>query len=186
MNQTLELVKEMATQPRATPINEHYKRLEDLTGRQFMRRTLFDVYPQAKTLQEIGFRWFVTPAFALRFKYHASLLGRIVGKFSSERDLQQCYWYRGDIPDSIIDNIERFKSLSQKAIYPITIHSMEPLPLFIENIPRQLEPIVIGWFSNRAYFRFDDTWWGWRCGDGDNALGVILGIWDKEKELKVI
>ena len=194
MNQTVELVKQLALKPEFTYIPDHYKKLESVLGTRLLPRTIVDLHPGfVEKAIEKGFRFFVTPQFALKFKYHAYITspqGASVGKFTADwgnygGSCHISYRYCGDIPDKVLDNIEvlKYPTYCGDLIYPhITVHSMEVLPIRVERIPRQIEPVAIWWGDNP---KFDYTWLGWRCWK-PGTIGVVIGIWDMDKEIEIL
>ena len=68
--------------------------------------------------------------------------------------------YIGDIPEYILDNMDKVRPFVQK----FTIHSMQPLPT--ESIYAKVDPVMIAWI--------------------DDEIGVVVGIWDGDKEIDVL
>ena len=84
--------------------------------------------------------------------------------------------YIGDIPDSAIDRIK----VAGDYLSYFTIHSAETLKVARQAL---IDPVVIGWkdppailVDKKAQFK--------RC--SKYCEGVVIAIWDKEKELDIL
>lgn len=66
--------------------------------------------------------------------------------------------YVGDIPDFALDNVEKIKNISN--LRNFTIHSMQPMPVEFVKI----DPVMICWITEK--------------------IGVVVAIWDGEKEIE--
>lgn len=177
---TATLVKELGYQLTDTHIQrlEHLKKLRQVTGS--YSRAL-----SAEALQkyvDAGFRWFVGADFVRQFRYHAEVFSASAwnflsvveqiekGRFSGRRVI-----YVGDIPDFALDNLLKVKELGLACA---TIHSMQPMPVELVLT----DPVVIGWMTNPhitvspdiVSFLFPD------------ATGIVLAMWDGEKEIEVL
>ncbi len=190
MATTLELIKELQTTqyiPNTTDLSLHRQKLDRVLNLNTLAPAVFT--EEISWCRDNNFRLFVTPDFAFKFKYAASVgyptpeIGRKfpVGRFSERYFVRKKYHYTGDIPDNILDNMNLF--IAHNPDRAITIHSCELIPMTVEVVPRLCDPVAIGWFREIC---FDNTWLGWRNWGDKNAFGVILGIWDKEKEIKVL
>ena len=106
------------------------------------------------------------------------------------------------MPEFVLDNIEKILVPEKHQYnglgffqYPqrnISVHSLEKLPIQIENRPLPLklpriEPVAIYWPQN---IFFDDTRFGWRMWLNATSpklvIGAILGIWDRDKEISIL
>lgn len=195
MNKTVELVKTLARQPQYATPSPHHRRLEAILGRKVILRSAEDAYSYTlEQLEQHNLRLIVNYHFALRFRYHATIITSNgsrskanysgAGKADTDGDILDKYNYAGDIPDSVLNNIEVFKDVAHGNYPAITVHSVAPLPYRVERIPKLVEPVAIGWLGKKVVF--DNTWFGWRFWGDEDAVGVILGIWDGEKEMAVI
>ena len=163
----------------------HESRLNSVLEREIIKRPWYDDYfYYLHSLAQLGFRMVVNARFARKFKYHAILRGGpIVGKLKNAAvrgdDCTEAYYYVGDVPETALDRIEQFK------YGPITVHSMSPLPLKITKFLPRVDPVAIGWIE---YPEFIKTAFGWktRSPGGKGGCGVVLAIWDGEKEIKVL
>lgn len=184
MNKTVELVRKEAQLLDSTTLTPHYQRLESVLGRKVATRTIADIDRQLiRSLQDLGFYWFVRPNFALKFHYHAAIFCPCVGYFDFDKANVRTFWYCGDLPDSVLAKLEVIKDVKHFDYRRpnVTVHSLLPLPIEIERRPPLLEPVAIAWNVNPM---FDKTWWGWRSWN-PNAIGVVIAVWDADKELPV-
>ena len=186
MNKTLELTKSLASEAEFTVLSDHTRKLEEVLGRTAVERTPYDAHMKTiESLKSAGVTWFVPTSFALKFKYHAALLGTCVGKQNWDHNRwKEVYWYAGDIPETVLDNINMVKSVIGKEVslpLHISVHSMDVLPITVEKIPRVVDPVAIVWIGNPEIYRSGLTW-----KNDKNRIGGIIGIWDKEKELEIL
>ena len=133
----------------------HTRRLLDLEGVRNWERTKID-------LLDADFRWYVTARNLNLFKYFA-----VVRTVQGERN------YIGDIPNFAIERAELAISLGIKEI---TIHSMQPLPVSRVDT----DPVMVGWLyiPQKAADNFTYGHYG-------NWEGVVLAVWDNERELEL-
>lgn len=69
--------------------------------------------------------------------------------------------YVGDIPDKVIDNLEKAKECD---VSKFMVYSCQPLPT--EEVLVKVDPVMIGWLD-------------------DKETGVVIGIWDRDKEISI-
>ncbi len=183
VNTTVEIIKQITQNTNPVLSEGHIAKLDRVLGRgvyQSAERKLF-----VENARKLGFNIFVEPKSVLRFKYHASLLGETV--FRNTITSCDCYRYSGDVPDFALDNIQKVKECRANSLghLNMTVHSMEYLPVEIKRIPVMVDPVVIWWENSQVCFY--KCFRTWKISDlFKNSLGVIVAIWDKDKELKVI
>ena len=184
MNRTLQLVREEVIQPIAFTLMAHEQKSERVLGREMIIRPWHAEYHrQLSELDTSIPRMVVNDKFALRFNYHAILRGGpIVGEFEYHPYVWDCktaYYYAGDVPDSVLDKIELFQG------GPVTVHSMEELPLRKTHFLLRSDPVAIGWIDYPEFIR---TWTGWKTVSpgGRGGCGIVLAIWDGEKEISIL
>jgi len=189
MDETAKLVKELLIKPEFTVLTEHQERMEFLLKREFVKRKIQDRYKtQISEFYELGFRFIVTPEFALKFKYAASIRGGCVGEYDSRSMIEKAFRYTGDIPEFVLDNIEKLTDKERlylrSGLYncDISVHSMDYLPIEIENIPRMVDPVAIAWWG---FPKFQKSCFGWKY-IGEETIGAIIGVWDGEKEIEIL
>lgn len=100
--------------------------------------------------------WFVTPMLP-------SIIASIALSAPREPIYTEIRNYSGDIPDSVLDNLDLLSGYENK---PIMIYSCKPLPLKTIKVFPQTDPVMVCWISR--------------------DLGVVVGIWDRDKEVKVL
>ncbi|KKL97495.1 hypothetical protein LCGC14_1833880 [marine sediment metagenome] len=198
---TIQKIKEMSVSRTLVELSTHEQRLEKVLGRIVVKRTGLDHHASlVNELRKEDLVWWVGPEFVHSFNYHASVLGSCVGRWAYG-ELVDIYSYTGDIPNPILDNIEKFSRIftsvnmsegTVKLQPRVSVHSMDPLPLQIEHRPRLVDPVVIGWaldnnvaFTRKGVFNKRDHW-GVYARPGCTRLGVVLGVWDGEKEIEVL
>ena len=122
-------------------------------------------------LAEQGFVWIITTKYILNLKYHVNIRGSGIKYYSDTQAIR----YVGDIPDFALNRAE---SAIRLGIEVITLHSMNPLP--VERI--HIDPVMVGWIQDPKihtdisgrFFSYDMK-----------AEGIVLAIWDNEKELEL-
>lgn len=126
------------------------------------------------------FRFFVPMDIVTRFKYHASVCSPIGSMVMQGGITSNAIVYAGDIPDTALDRMIKVKELG---IRFITVHSMQPFPIQLV----QCDPVAIGWYEPMWIFK-----------DGKETIlrllynysgtleGVIVAIWDGQKEVSVL
>lgn len=143
-------------------------------------------------LEKLGFgSWIVGAPFVRKFAFHAVV--RIphmsaarsyddvpVTYGSSSRETYEVPFYTGYIPESVLTRLEQAKS-----VLPfMTIHSNQEMPISREKVVPVADPVVVGWPSNP----------GIRLGYirqsiikqiNNRAFGVVLGVWDLDKEAEL-
>ena len=184
MEAITEMVKQQARECRFTELNEHQQKLEGVLRRIIVKRNEFDINRDfVRKALDLNYRYFVDTRFALKFKYHASLMSTgddSVGRMDCHRVYSKLYHYRGDVPDFILDNLTKIKEV---ASFPIlTVHSQEKLPLEIEKVPKLTDPLVVWWETTPQFHHgYFNRWIAL-----NHPLGVVVGIWDGEKEVQII
>lgn len=133
----------------------HKRKLMDLQGIKGWQRIKLD-------LLEAGFHFYITARELRRFKYFA------VVRDSSAPS------YIGDIPDFAIAQANLAISLG---IREITIHSNQPLAIEYQKG----DPVLIGWLSRPDEGVYND----FTCRYHENWEGVILAVWNNDKELEL-
>jgi hypothetical protein len=158
---------------------------------------------------KLKYGWFVSTQIIYKFKYHA------IVRQTSDDDDSAIYigdkedklfpYYTGDIPDSVLarcniantygafdtfyttDNhlgLYKCNGIGDRIDY-FTIHSNMPLPTETINL-QQVDPILIGWFSCPYIYLDKKGRSVTHIGDEDiNVFGIVLGIWDIEKEIEL-
>ena len=122
-------------------------------------------------LMENNLIWYVTAGSILKFKYHVNIRGCGIAYYSDE----QVERYIGDIPDFAISRAELALRLG---IRYITLHSMNPLP--VERV--HIDPIMVGWIqAPEIHTDISGRFFSYQ----EKNQGVILAIWDNEKELEL-
>ena len=141
---------------RNTDVN-HTRRLLDLEGLRTWERIKLD-------LLDAGFYWYITGERLNSFEYFAIVRGRPYRETN----------YIGDIPDFAIGRAELAMSLGVEGI---TLHSMHQLPITRVNT----DPVMVGWLwiPNGDHFgKFTDS-------QGEKREGVVISVWDMDKEIKL-
>lgn len=119
----------------------------------------------SEKVMALGFRLFVDRMEVLRkFLYHAGIRGSYTLEDNHFLDTEsyKVVDYTGHIPAFAIKNTERLTAIMPQMEF--TIHSMQPLP--VEKRRVQVDPVMVGWLS-------DD-------------VGVVVAIWDGDKEIEVL
>lgn len=130
--------------------------------------------------------WAIDERFVKKFKYVAGISSEVYYEPFEHKDYpfthpMSVIKYVGDIPNFAIDRIRIAKDCGLKYF---TIHSCKPLP--IEEIFQQVDPVLVGWWSNPKII-LEDTFLGKRFSEMDKvATGVIVAIWDMEKEIQIL
>lgn len=109
------------------------------------------------TLKGNNFRVFVSRERVFKtFRYHAGIQGSyLIGTKVID--------YSGDIPEGILNQAETARStVGGGKFAQFTVHSMSPLPTVERYL--KVDPVMILWIT-------------------DN-LGVVVGIWDGDKEVE--
>ena len=135
-----------------------------------------------KELIEAGFLWYVTKEFVSKFKYAAGVgtdmflvgIGQASGLISSY------VGYTGDIPEAILDKVDKAR---QAGIREMTVHSTQPLPISVTKVLPRIDPVIIGWQRKpdirlNGSFKFSQMLRDYE--------GVVIGIWDHDKEIEVL
>ena len=122
-------------------------------------------------LAENNLVWIITASDVLKFKYHVNIRGKAIQYYTAKHSRS----YVGDIPDFALERAELALRLG---IRNITLHSMNPLPVTRVHI----DPVMVGWIQDAAIHTDKDgeffTYW-------PKNEGVVLAIWDNEKELEL-
>ena len=165
----------------------HLERVANIQGQSFT--ALSD--DMLQQLRQHNFAWVVPSAFALRFRYHASIRQ---AKPENDADTPVTMaipygiariQYAGDIPDFALNNIETAISCG---LQYFTVHSMEPFP---GNVSASYtDPVVLGWnecpsILLRYAYEFDkpgSQHYSYRS----NIEAVVIAVWDREGEMEVI
>ena len=122
-------------------------------------------------LAENNLIWIITAGGILKFKYHVNIKGDAIQYYTGEHSRR----YVGDIPDFALGRAELALRLG---VRDITLHSMQPLPVTRVHI----DPVMVGWLQdagihtkqNGEFFTYHPK-----------NEGVVLAVWDNEKELEL-
>ncbi len=162
--EVLEMVKHDAVQVNVLGASHTIKLLSFLEkeGRKSIERWKLEI-------AEHDLIWYITAKAISKFKYHVNLIGGAITFYGDG------VRYVGDLPDFALDRAELALSLG---IEMITLHSMLPLPIKRVHI----DPVMIGWLQHPAFFMHVDNR-PHSC--NDSAEGVVLAIWNNEKEFEL-
>lgn len=141
-----------------------------------------------RKLLEKGLVWIVGEKFVRKFRYAAGLDGGVYFEpfehqlYPSSHPLRKVN-YVGDIPEFALDN--RLVALDCGLTH-FTIHSCKPLPTAL--VFEKVDPVMIGWFTNPRIRLMDHEWLFGRFIHHMNKTvrGIVVAIWDKDKELGVL
>ncbi len=201
------LTKEMEHLKRLSTLTS----IRPLTYEEYYRKSA--EYSITKPYIEAGFRFFITGKSIVKFPYSASLgkentylidnkKNKEVTTTNVHGEKYEKILYAGDIPEFALDRLELFNKVWD-SIYniplvnsnivhytrspAITIHSMSPLPIITErvkirDIPK-VDPVLVGWLKDpRLVFDKGKTQlWG----EDSQSLGIVLAVWDNDKELEI-
>lgn len=92
-----------------------------------------------------------------------SLTGPVIYGLGRDYERDKAIDYIGDIPDSVMDKVD--EAIGQCGIMNYMIYSCDPLPT--KEVLTKVDPVMIGWLD-------------------DNETGVVIGIWDRDKEINVL
>jgi len=182
---TVQVLTEIREEQKVTDLS-HLDKLEALKSRQ--PRGFSD--EEKNALGAMGFHIFIRSQWVGKFLYHANIYNGFEARGVLVADpgvmVQAEGWgiwvlgtrvdYKGDIPNSVIEKAMSIKSMVRQ----ITIHSMQPLP--VEFV--KCDPILIGWaccpqIQVDGSGKFDKVWYS-------NAEGVVISIWDYDKEVEAL
>ena len=138
-------------------------------------------YAQVAKLKALGFGFFVRASlFVPRFRY-AAVVRRGTNTGWTTPSVRGDYYsgnevvYAGDIPDSVLD--KAYNVVYGARIDLLTIHSHQPFPVEL----RPCDPVLVGWARNPEIVC--DMRGEYKCmAISGRALGVIIAVWDMEKE----
>ena len=115
-----------------------------------------------------------------QFKYAAS----VTGNYCSHKN--SIIRYAGDIPDFALDRFEKARAVDIAVRHgPSTIHSNMPLPVRAERLI-QIDPVLVLWHWHAGS---NGNWLDvtgeavYKKGGWSNTLGVVVAMWDMDKEL---
>ena len=115
-----------------------------------------------------------------QFKYTAS----VTGTYCLHRN--SVIRYAGDIPDFALDRLEQARAVDVAVSRgPSTIHSNMPLPVRAERLI-QIDPVLVLWHWHAGS---NGNWLDvtkeavYKKGGWSNTLGVVVAMWDMDKEL---
>jgi hypothetical protein len=129
-------------------------------------------------LFDLGFMWVVKSDFVAKFKYAAQVGDDGDVYENPEFRYVSTIRYIGDMPDYAI---ERYNVARKSKLFDcFTVHSNEPLLVGRQTL---LDPVLIGWADPPA-IRVNKGAEFQQC--SKKCVGVVIAIWDKEKELEVI
>lgn len=140
-------------------------------------------------LRDLGFSIFVKAKWVGKFNYHAcvwivekgtSCINTIYNKSNPTKypTFGNRVQYSGDIPMGVLEKAKLVRDT--RILHSITIHSMSPFPMeFIK-----CDPLLIGW-TYCPQILVDDNG---KYGDmvNSNAEGVIIAMWDYDKEVSLL
>ena len=75
-----------------------------------------------------------------------------------------------------------FDSPTIKSLPLITIHSNEKLPVK-EFVLKKIDPVLIGWVTLAVPPA--DIYTNWYPTVGEGHIGVVLAVWNNDKELEI-
>lgn len=152
----------------------HHEKLRELKGSSLYRGFTIQLLNQ---LERIGAVWLVDRNFVSRFNYAASIGP---GIYSTEHCViknNSMIVYVGDIPEVILDKALLIKRMG---INYFSVHSQYPFPIEEFELPK-VDPVMIAWPEQPWIHRRGTCW---DC--SENVLGIVVGIWDGEKEIEVL
>jgi hypothetical protein len=138
--------------------------VKDKLIRSILRRSLNSTIPLAIFLSPIIVS-VITGVYKYSIFFIISWIGAIMSLFIIDGSLgtkEKVINYVGNIPETVLDRIDLAKQLGVKEFM---VYSCEPLPT--EEILVKTDPVMIGWLD-------------------DNETGVVIGIWDRDKEINVL
>lgn len=125
----------------------------------------------------------VTSDIIKKFPYAANIYGN--GAHTDYWSEYQPITYAGDMPDKIIEACENVKNLGMKYI---TAHSLNPFPT---KELEKVDPVAIAWIDNpnitinKKNKKVDDYRGVYlQKYVSSQILGIVIGIWDEENEIK--
>lgn len=138
-------------------------------------------------LYDSDFVWMVEEVFVRKFKHAASIQRGVVFESDDHKNYPSLYpiksiRYVGDLPDFVMD---RMKTAEGCGLSFFTVHSTNPLP--VEVVFEKVDPVMIGWYHNPGIVFMGNLWGQKRFHHmSPTAQGVVVAIWDKDKELDII
>lgn len=187
MEMTLEIVKANSIEtlvPNEVVSNwEHVRRLQKLTGLDYGCSSYYYGVVDWRWcgMLSAGFSWVVPRDIVYQFKYAAGL-GIGSGVIYGEKDptcqvgswkTKQDIIYAGDIPDFILDNIDKARKYDFACL---SIHSNEPLPAQL----RKSDPVMLGWYMP-ACLQVDKNGKLLKCfNERANEIAFVIGIWGED------
>jgi hypothetical protein len=133
-------------------------------------------------LRKAGLVWFVPATFAEKFRYAAIVRDRpnaeTVRTSGDRYGNRSKILYDGDLPDSVLD---KAAIALECGINHLTVHSNQPFPVKLEAVRH--DPVLIGWQQPPI---IEVNTRGCVCTSGKNYHGVVIAIWDAEKEIDVL
>ena len=152
--------------------NPHRKRVAQAIGQSIYR---YEEYEDTiNRLTEIGFRLFVHKGIFKQFRYCAGLKGSYI---KSNPFYRETIDFVGDIPDFVLDNMDKIRGVVKMPNSRFTIHSHQPLPVTASKIYTQVDPVMVYWLRREWAIN-------WTLPEGAN-IGVVIGVWDNDKELEI-
>lgn len=157
----------------------HAHRLQEYIGED-RENPISYISPKTRQgLKQQNFRVFVGKEFVMKFRYVAQLNVGKGGVVSENKELHYLTQvnYIGDIPEFALDRIDIAERLG---LGSFTIHSMKPLKVARMS---QLDPVLVAW-QNSPSILVSNNGEVKEC--SDYCLGVILAVWDIEKEIEIL
>jgi len=127
-----------------------------------------------------GFSWFVDTYFIRKLPYVAGIGDNVVVDYSRAflKTGRSSLKYVGDVPDSIMDKASLASATISVGAF--TVHSMKPMVIEMGAIP--LDPIMIGWCYSPGILTHDKKFFSVER----ETEGVVIGIWDHDKEIEIL
>jgi len=140
-----------------------------------------------ENLYDKNILWVVDQNFIEKFR-HAACIGRGVDFEPSEHEEYplsnpiRTVRYVGDLPDFVMD---RMQTARECGLRFFTIHSAQPLP--ISEAFEKVDPVMVGWYNDPGIIFMNNFWEQRRFHHMDpTAQGVVIAIWDRDKELDIL
>jgi len=172
---------------------EHVREVQQLTS-----KVKGFTYQETQLLAENDYRWFLGYKTLVKFKYAAAFHSD--NRCAAGTNYHKVI-YKGDVPDFVLDRIDQLELISSSnpdifiGQWGFVILSMQPLPNEERNL-KPIDPIMVGFMNSHERHSFigserDDPQKRLHVWVDDNhkkedSSAVVVGIWDKEKEMELL